>query len=97
MRELDREARGRAQRTRGLECQRRRGSFAVVLGRPVAPAVVPPDNRAAVLANAGIPAEVATELLGMYDALAAGRIAPEGKGTERRRGTVPLVAGSNGS
>ena len=67
-------------------------AFAVVLGRPVAPAFVPPDQRAAVLANAGIPAEVATELLGMYDALAAGRIAPEGKGTERRRGTVPLVA-----
>jgi uncharacterized protein YbjT (DUF2867 family) len=66
-------------------------AFAVVLGRPVAPAFVPPDQRAAVLANAGIPSEVATELLGMYDALAAGRIAPEEKGTERRRGTVPLI------
>jgi uncharacterized protein YbjT (DUF2867 family) len=65
-------------------------AFAAVLGRPVAPAFVLPDQRQAVLAAAGVPEEVARELLGMYDAIATGRIAPE-EGTERRRGTVPLI------
>ena len=47
-------------------------------------------QRMAVLAEAGVPAEVATALLGMYDALAGGRIARE-HGTEHRRGTVSLI------
>lgn len=67
-------------------------AFAAVLGRPVMPAFVPPEQRAAVLAAAGVPDEVARELLGMYEALADGRVTYEEEGTERKRGTVPLVA-----
>ncbi len=66
-------------------------AFAEVLGRPVTPAFVPPAQRAANLAAAGIPKQVALELLGMYEAIADGRIAFAAGGTERRRGTVPLV------
>lgn len=64
-------------------------AFARVLDRPVAPAFVPPDGRAAALAEAGVPREVAAALLGMYDGLANGRVARE-DGTERRRGSVSL-------
>lgn len=64
-------------------------AFAEGLGRPVAPAFVPPEGRLAVLAEAGVPREVATALVGMYDGLASGRVARE-DGTERRRGTVSL-------
>lgn len=66
-------------------------AFAEALGRPVTPAFVPPDRRAAMLAAAGVPAEVATALLGMYDGIAGGRVAHE-PGTELRRGTVSLTA-----
>lgn len=65
-------------------------AFAEVLGRPVAPAFVPPEQRMAVLAGAGVPGEVATALVGMYDGLAAGRVARE-DGAEHRRGTVSLT------
>jgi uncharacterized protein YbjT (DUF2867 family) len=65
-------------------------AFAGVLGRPVATAFVPPQGRAAILAGAGVPAEVADALLGMYEGLASGRVARE-DGTERRRGTVSLA------
>lgn len=64
-------------------------AFAEVLGRPVAPAFVPPEGRAAVLAEAGVPVEVAAALLGMYEGLASGRIARE-PGIEQRRGAVSL-------
>jgi hypothetical protein len=50
---------------------------------------VPPEARAAVLAQAGIPEDVATALLGMYHGLASGRVVQE-EGTERRRATVSL-------
>lgn len=66
-------------------------AFAEVLNRPVTAAFVPPAQRFGLLARAGVPPEVAGALLGMYDALAAGRIAPE-KGTELRRGGVSLIA-----
>lgn len=65
-------------------------AFSAVLGRPVAPAFVPPDQRAAVLAGAGVPAGVADALLGMYEGIASGRVAQE-PGRELRRGTVPLA------
>jgi len=67
-------------------------AFTKVLGRPVTPAFVPPEQRAAILAGTGVPEEVARELIGMYEAIADGRVAYEGKGTERKHGTVPLVA-----
>lgn len=65
-------------------------AFAQALGRPVTPAFVPPEQRAAVLAEAGIPAEVATALLGMYDGIADGTVTFQEKGTERRHGTMSL-------
>ena len=65
-------------------------AFAGVLGRPVAPAFVPAEQRMAVLAEAEVPVEVATALLGMYEGLASGRVARE-PGTELRRGTVSLA------
>ena len=67
-------------------------AFAEVLGRPVAPVFVPPEQRAAILAGAGVPAEVAAELLGMYEGIANGRVAYEENGVEHRRGAAPLVA-----
>ena len=65
-------------------------ALARVLGKPVAPVFVPPEQRMGVLAEAGLPAEVATALLGMYDGLANGRVARE-QGTEHKRGTVSLA------
>lgn len=64
-------------------------AFADVLGYPVEPLFVPPDERAAMLAEAGLPAEVVSALLGMYEGIANGRVARE-NGTEHWRGTVPL-------
>lgn len=66
-------------------------AFARTLGRAVTPAFVPPDQRAAMLQAAGVPAEVANALLGMYDGIANGRVAHQA-GTELRRGTVQLTA-----
>ena len=66
-------------------------AFTEVLGRSVVPAFVPPEQRAAVLADTGLPAIVATALLGMYEGIASGRVTRE-DGTERRRGSTPLIA-----
>lgn len=64
-------------------------AFAELLGRPVAPAFVPPEERTAILAKDGIDGKMAEALLGMYEGIANGRVAHEG-GHERRRGNVPL-------
>lgn len=66
-------------------------AFANALGRPIVPAFVPPDQRADMLSAAGVPAEVAGALLGMYDGLASGRVAYQ-PGVELRRGTMSLNA-----
>ena len=66
-------------------------AFAKTLGRPVTPAFVPPGERAAVLAAEGVPAEVATALLGMYEGIASGQVTHE-PSRELRRGTVSLTA-----
>ncbi|MHB2266007.1 NmrA family NAD(P)-binding protein [Aliihoeflea sp. PC F10.4] len=66
-------------------------AFAAVLGRDVAPTFVPASERSGVYAEAGVPAEIAEALSGMYDGLASGRVAREGGSTEDRRGTTPLV------
>lgn len=66
-------------------------AFATALGRPVTPTFIPPEQRAAMLAAAGVPKETADALLGMYDGIASGKVAFE-PGVERRRGTVSLVA-----
>jgi uncharacterized protein YbjT (DUF2867 family) len=65
-------------------------AFAKVLGRPVATAFVPPEARGAVLAEAGVPRELADALLGMYDGIASGKVETEA-GTEQRRGSVALA------
>jgi uncharacterized protein YbjT (DUF2867 family) len=70
-------------------------AFAEVLGRPVAPVFVPPGQRAAVLAEAGLPTTMATALLGMYEGFANGRVDRQ-DGTERRRGTISLTAAIEG-
>lgn len=66
-------------------------AFANALGRPIVPAFVPPVQRADMLSAAGVPAEVAGALLGMYDGLASGRVAYQ-PGVELRRGTMSLNA-----
>lgn len=64
-------------------------AFAEVLGRPVAPAFVPPPARAALLTGQGVPAEVADALLAMYEGIADGRVGRDAA-SEQRRGTVDL-------
>lgn len=66
-------------------------AFGEALGRRVVPAFVPPEHRAAILASDGIPEEVATALLGMYEGIAEGRFACQAD-KEQRRGTVSLAA-----
>lgn len=66
-------------------------AFAMVLGHPVAPILVLPEQRAALLARDGVPTEVANALLGMYDGIANGRFVRQGS-SEHRRGTVSLEA-----
>ena len=65
-------------------------AFGSVLGRHVETAFVPPEARAAVLAQGGVPRDVADALLGMYDGIASGRVEHE-DGTEQRRGSVALA------
>jgi uncharacterized protein YbjT (DUF2867 family) len=65
-------------------------AFAELLGRPVTPVVVPPERRMALLTQAGVPAEVAAALLGMYEGIGNGLVVRQ-TGSEQRRGTVPLT------
>ncbi|WEX09152.1 NmrA family NAD(P)-binding protein [Chelativorans sp. AA-79] len=65
-------------------------AFSSVLGRPVETAFVPPEARAVVLAQEGVPPEVADALLGMYDGIVSGRVEYE-EGTEQGRGSVALA------
>lgn len=66
-------------------------AFAQVLRRPVQPVLVPVESRAAVLAQAGLSADVTTALLGMYEGLANGRVNRQ-EGMEHRRGATSLTA-----
>lgn len=65
-------------------------AFAEVLGRPVTPILVPKEHRAALLAEDGVPAEVATALLGMFEGIANGLFMRQ-KNSEHRRGTISLT------
>jgi len=65
-------------------------AFGTVLGRKVETSFVPPEARAAVLAQGGVPSEVADALLGMYDGIASGRVEHE-EGTQQIRGSVALA------
>ena len=49
-------------------------AFSGVLGFHIETAFVPPEARAPVLAQEGVPPEVADALLGMYDGMASGRV-----------------------
>lgn len=66
-------------------------AFADALGSPVAPVLVPPDRRAALLAEDGVPDEVASALLGMFEGIANGLFVRE-HSSEQRRGTISLEA-----
>jgi uncharacterized protein YbjT (DUF2867 family) len=66
-------------------------AFAEVLGRHVIPVPVPPERRAALLAEAGVPGEVASALLGMYEGIANGLFMRQND-SEHRRGTISLTA-----
>lgn len=66
-------------------------AYAEVLVRPVEPVFVPLQERAAILAQEGVPAEVSSALLGMYDGIANGLFTRQ-NGSEQRRGTISLVA-----
>jgi uncharacterized protein YbjT (DUF2867 family) len=66
-------------------------AFAEVLDRPVVPMLVPPEGRLALLAEEGVPAEVADALLGMYEGIANGLFKRQ-DGSEHRRGTISLAA-----
>jgi uncharacterized protein YbjT (DUF2867 family) len=65
-------------------------AYAEVLGRPVAPVWVAPERRAALLAEAGVPGEVASALLGMYEGITNGLFMRQGD-SEHRRGTTSLM------
>ena len=67
------------------------GAFANALGRAVVPAFIPAEQRESVRAAEGIPSEVATALLGMYDGIASGQVTYE-RGQELRRGVFPLIS-----
>jgi uncharacterized protein YbjT (DUF2867 family) len=66
-------------------------AFAEVLGRPVRSMLVPTEQRAALLAQEGVPAEVANALLAMYEGIASGLFA-RASSSEHRRGTISLTA-----
>ncbi|RWO21195.1 MAG: NmrA family protein [Mesorhizobium sp.] len=65
-------------------------AFADVLGRPVTPALVAPEERAALLAEEGVPGEVADALLGMYEGIANGLFTRQDS-SAHRRGTISLA------
>jgi uncharacterized protein YbjT (DUF2867 family) len=65
-------------------------AFTQILGRPVVPVLVPPERRAALFAEEGVPSEVASALLGMYDGIANGLFVRQND-SEHRRGTISLT------
>jgi len=65
-------------------------AFTQVLGRPVAPVLVPPERRTALLAEEGVPGEVAKALLGMFEGIENGLFTREND-SEHRRGTISLT------
>lgn len=64
-------------------------AFAEILGRRVTPMLVPKEHRAALLAEEGVPAEVASALLGMYEGIENGLFTQQND-SEHRRGTISL-------
>ncbi len=66
-------------------------AFSTVLGRAVDPVFVPADARMDLLFAEGVPTEIATALLGMYEGIARGIVTPEPQ-HPLRRGTTALTA-----
>jgi uncharacterized protein YbjT (DUF2867 family) len=64
-------------------------SFGEVLGRRVEARLIPSDARTQILAEAGVPPQIAISLLAMYDGIASGRVEHE-EGRELRRGYFTL-------
>ncbi|APO76815.1 NAD-dependent nucleoside-diphosphate-sugar epimerase protein [Rhizobium etli 8C-3] len=65
-------------------------AFAEVLGRPIKSLLVPSEQRAALLSQEGVPAEVANALLGMYVGIANGLFMRQNE-SEHRRGATSLT------
>lgn len=66
-------------------------TFAQVLNRPIDTTYVPPAERAALLASEGVDFQVGKALLGMYEAIEAGRFQRAGH-VEQRTGTFSMQA-----
>lgn len=66
-------------------------AFGDVLGRPVAPLPVPPEHRAALLAEEGVPGDVSSALLGMFEGIANGMFLRQDS-SEQQRGTTSLTS-----
>lgn len=64
-------------------------AFAEILGRPIKSVLVPPEQRAALLAEEGVSGEVASALLGMYAGIANGLFMRQDS-SEQRHGTISL-------
>jgi uncharacterized protein YbjT (DUF2867 family) len=64
-------------------------AFAEILGRRVTPMLVPKEHRTTLLAEEGVPAEVASALLGMYEGIENGLFTQQND-SEHRRGTISL-------
>jgi uncharacterized protein YbjT (DUF2867 family) len=65
-------------------------AFGEVLGRRIETQFIPSGARAAILAQAGVPPQIAAALLGMYDGIASGRVEHE-EGRDVRRGSFTLL------
>ena len=65
-------------------------AFAEVLGRPIKSMLIPSEQRAALLSQEGVPAEVANALLGMYLGIANGLFIRQNE-SEHRRGAISLT------
>lgn len=66
-------------------------AFGDVLGRPVAPLQVLPEHRAALLAEEGVPGDVSSALLGMFEGIANGMFLRQDS-SEQQRGTTSLTS-----
>lgn len=66
-------------------------AFTEVLGRPIEPVLIPPEQRYAALVDAGVTPEVAAALLGMYEGLTAGRVTRQAS-NEHWQGSTSLHA-----
>lgn len=67
------------------------GALGAALRKPVAPVIVPREQRAGILRGSGFRPEIADAFVAMYDGINAGVVVPE-PGSERIRGATSLEA-----